>query len=186
MTAKPTVLILLDRTGLQLARQTPDGVETNARSDLDWTEAEKLVREITRGLDAWNMRRKTAFLGLRSSLCVGSYLRLPGTKASRQRQALYYLLEPLLPWPAEDIIADFECSKADAFGVAVLAEPITELVQRLEEVGVRVESVTPVARLALAHELEQNAASYPPRFLFLWGDEATAELWLIDRKRPLM
>jgi len=71
-----------------------------------------------------------------------------GLPRSNRRQAMVYRLEEQLPWPAEDLAADFTEHGRTALGIAVRADRLRETLFELEAAGVFVQLVCPTAILA--------------------------------------
>lgn len=67
----------------------------------------------------------------------------------RNHQMLTYELESQLPWPAEEVTADFQCVGEHCFGVATETAGLESLVTTLERNGLRVQSISPLAILAV-------------------------------------
>jgi type II secretory pathway component PulL len=136
-------------------------------------------------LDELGHAGEPVLLALGSSDVVTTSVPLP-TRRTVKRAALAFLAEPALPWSAEDSVIDFESGGSErAFVVATKAAPLKTLFAALEERGIRVASVAPMARLALEHHLVHNPrAAVAPRYALLWGHAETIDLWLIDQDRP--
>lgn len=179
------VVIVLKTASYSVARLTPHEIQESPSGDLDWSHPQEAANGIWQTLNENATGRHRVVIALDSPLCLSAAFPLPTQRQSRTHQAVSYLLEPYLPWSAEEVVVDFETSKADAFAIAVFQEPIQTLVRQLEVHGVLVESVSPLARLALDWDLEQLVFR-EQRFLLLQGHGEFVELWLIDRKRPVL
>jgi len=117
-------------------------------------------------------------IALKSELCLSDLITVPTPRQGRNREAMSYLLEPSLPWAAEETVIDYELHGTQAFMVAAESEPLRQLISQLEEIGVLAASVVPQAQLAL----QQHLTAHPKlaeRYLFLWEDAATIHAWLI-------
>lgn len=136
-------------------------------------------------LQEWNCVGTPILIALSASLCVSTTLQLPTPRHGRQRDAMAYLMEPFVPWSAEEMIADFEIRGTEAFAVGTSTQFLSEFLNRLEEQNIRVESITPLSRLAL-----QNRLRYPVqgrrRCVLLWGAGSDAEIWVMEGKRPIL
>lgn len=185
MAVKNVNMLLLDHASWQLARLTSKGIEVTPPAELRWTELEAASSDIGVVLDAWRVKRRQIVVGLQADLCVSVFFRLPSQRQSRQRQAMSYLLEPYLPWPAEEFVADYEINHTECFAVATSLEPISGLIRALDDRGISTESIAPIARLALQHEFKQ-LASAEKKFLVVWGDDRSIDVWLIDKKQPIL
>ncbi|WP_010583127.1 hypothetical protein [Schlesneria paludicola] len=179
------VVILLKSTCWQIARFTTRGIEASPSAELDWSQPQDEANRIYEGLNAGATGAHRVLIALDSPLCLSAAFPLPSQRQSRNHQAVSYLLEPHLPWSAEEVVVDFESSKAEAFAVAVFHDPIQLLIRKLEELGVLVESISPLARLALDWDLE-HLAIREARFFVLQSNEDSVELWMIDRRRPVL
>ena len=93
----------------------------------------------------------------------------------RNRSALKYELESFLPFAAEEFVADYVASGDRVLGVCVQIETWLPFVIELESRGWRVQSIVPVALMALQSYLTQatnNASEW-----ILWHDEGCFELF---------
>ena len=121
-------------------------------------------------------------LGLASSRCLSRALPIEHSSLSRDRQALAYSLETWLPIAAEDLITDFLVDRHDALGVAIQTDDVAPLVKALEDRAIVVQSICPVAMLALQHHL--SLIGNWGRHLVAWRNEDLLDLWLIDGAWP--
>ena len=128
-------------------------------------------------------RSNWTIAALGSSWCVAANVTVPSPRHARNRQAMVYLLEPQLPWAAEDLVVDYELHGTAALMIAVKTEPLKEFIDRLEQLGGRIDSVTPLARLALATYLT-NQPIRPPQCVLASAAAETVDLWLLDQGRP--
>ncbi|MEZ6032032.1 MAG: hypothetical protein R3C17_03000 [Planctomycetaceae bacterium] len=185
MAALQPVVLVVDHAVWSLARLISDGLETTTPMRWEGNPLEEEAERIVAALNEWKIAGSPIVVGLSATLCVSMLLKLPTPRHARQRQAMGYLLEPYLPWAAEEMVADYEIRGREAFAVGTSTELLSALLQRLEERGVRVESIVPLARLALQQYMRQ-ASSGSERWALLWWDGITAELWIIDSKRPIL
>lgn len=185
MAALQPVVLVVDHADWSLARLTSDGLETTTPIRWEGNPLEEEAERIVAALKEWKVAGSPILVGLSATLCVSMLLKLPTPRHARQRQAMGYLLEPYLPWAAEEMVADYEIRGREAFAVGTSTELLSALLQQLEERGVRVESIFPLARLALQQYM-RHAAPASDRWALLWGDGTVADLWIIDSKRPIL
>ena len=122
-----------------------------------------------------------------SVLATSSVLpwRMPRARLSSERH-WRFLSNPRMPWSVEDSVLDFEPSgTSGALVVASEAAPLRQLISGLQERGICVASVTPLARLGLAEHLTKSR-SLAPRYALIWGSGDTADVWLIENDRPVL
>ncbi len=180
MAGSSSWVILLGEATWEVARLTSDGVERSVAQPCDRQHLAEIAEPVWDTLREQGYSGEPVLMALGSTWCLNATITVPSARQARQRQAMAYLLEPSLPWAAEELVADYEFSGTRAFAVAALWEPLAELIQRLEERGAPVESVAPLARLALARHL----AEFPEpveRFALVWGSDETVDVWLVDR-----
>lgn len=166
--------LLQDSSGWQIAAVgTDDETLHKLQCDCDGppnvlAEAvEEFIQE--RGLSNVNI-----VIGVSStSALAGSFEVRP--EDQRTRRTLEYELESVLPYAAEEVVADFICSGNDVLGVAVRVETWLPIVIELEVRGLRVQSISPVALLALQSYLDQVEPNLPD--LILWHDDSTLEMF---------
>ena len=94
----------------------------------------------------------------------------------RNRSTLKYELESFLPYAAEEIVADYTASGDGMFGVCVQIRTWLPIVIELESRGMRVQSISPVALMALQSYLGQLATNETE--WILWHDEGSFDLFL--------
>ena len=185
MSRRDSVILVVDQSEWRLVRGANDAIEATARQELNWSTPKETVNRIRAQLVEWKLAKQPIIVALESSLCVSAQLKLPNAKYGKQRQAMAYLFEPLLPWAAEEIVADYEIRNTDAFSVAVSVEQLQLLFEALDDEGIPVQSVTPLARLALEAELKRNPST-ANRLLLIWENESSFDLWIVERKRPTL
>ena len=128
---------------------------------------------------------QTVMLALGSSDVVSTIV-LPPSRKALKRTAMAFLIEPALPWSIEDSVIDYERVGTErVFVVAAEAAPLSELIAALQERGIPVASVVPLARMVLEQHLEASP-SLAPRYALAWGQAETIDLWLIEQDRPIL
>ena len=93
----------------------------------------------------------------------------------RSLRTLEYELESVLPFAAEEVVADFACNGEHVFGVCVKIEDWLPVVIELEMRGLRVQSISPVALLAMQAYLTQATAQDAE--LVLWREDPSLDLF---------
>lgn len=144
------------------------------------------AQRVHRLLEEWHYGGKPVMLALGSSWCTSATISVPSPRQTRKRGAVGFLVEPHLPWPVEEAVVDYELVETNrVFAVSTEAQPLAALVAALEEHGITVASIAPLARLALEHHL-QMAAAIGPKYALLWRNEQTVDLWLVANNRPVL
>jgi hypothetical protein len=186
MSAKSAWIVFLDRNHVAVARVMRGAVERTDSLSVDRTQPSEVAAVIARLLDERGHAGQPVVLALGSSEVIVTTAVTPSRKALK-RTAMAFLVEPALPWSAEDSVIDYEhAGNGRAFMVAAEAASLRELIAALQERGILVASVSPLARLALEHHLEANA-SFAPRYVLVWGNAGTTvDLWLIENDRPVL
>jgi type II secretory pathway component PulL len=183
MSGKPAWIVFLDRQQLSVARIVRGAVERSDSLPVDRRQPLETAGTICRLLEQCGHAGQSVMLTLGSSDVVSTTVTPPSRKHLK-RTAMAFLAEPALPWSAEDSVIDYERGGSDPlFVVAAEAAPLRELIAALQERGIPVASVAPLARLAL----ERNFAASPslaPRYALVWAQAETIDLWLIENDRP--
>lgn len=184
MSAAPQWIVIFGDETWQVARVDPKDIQTSEPRPLDRGHLTDAADGIVQVLEEWGYGGGPVLLALGSSWCVHATVGVPTPRHARNRQAMAYLFEPHLPWAAEEIVVDYELDATKALMVAAPLQPLADAVNRLEGSGVRIESVAPMARLALESHLSQHP-KLADRYALLWGHDETVELWLIDGDHPV-
>lgn len=153
--------------------------------EFDSANLKETASGIQEQLQEWNAKKIPLVLAVGGKDCVAVPFVLPSARQARQRQALGYVLEASLPWAAEECVADYDFQGGRALGYALPVEPLKCLLDDLEEKGIRVVSVTPLARLALQSYLKKSS---PPKgkWCTVWGSSESIDLWLLEHRTPLL
>jgi hypothetical protein len=163
-------------------------------SEIDLSEAHNYDREapaetaqrVHQLLDERRYPGKPVMLGLGSSWCPSATIPIPSSRQAKKRGTIGFLVEPHLPWPVEEAVIDYEIlDDKRIFAVSAEARPLADLVSALEEPGIRVASIAPIARLALEHHF-QVASDVGSRYALIWRNEETVDLWLVEKDRPVV
>jgi hypothetical protein len=176
-------MIILGDTACCVARRVDGAIERSGTETYDRKTPAETADRIRRLLDDRQYRGEVVVLGLGSSWCVSATIPLSSARQARNRSAMGYLMEPCLPWAAEEAVVDYEVLDGEAFLVAAEAEPLKGLVRAFQERRIAIATIAPVARLALEHQFRMKGA-FPDDCVLFWGHEATLDLWLIKEGRP--
>lgn len=185
MTKSPLKVILLGEETWQLARfHSPHTIELTPPVAFDPHNLRGAAEQIAIQAKTWGSTKRPILLALGSVWCVAMTIPLPPGRKHRQRQALSYVLEPYLPWSAEETTCDFEFRNQSVFSAALETSAIQELLSGLGE-DLLVASITPAARHAVsAHVREYKNLAV--RYLLLWSSPLGVELWEIDHDLPTL
>lgn len=138
-------------------------VETAADASVD-----AIVMAIAEQFQSLGYRGEGVAMALHSSLCLAAAFPLENHAAGRQRQTLIYQFEQYMPLAAEDMVADFIVDGCDAFGTAVPLADSKILVDALEQHGICIQSMSPLALLAVQHAAVPSGE--PSLILWQQGD----------------
>lgn len=166
--------LLQDSDGWQIAAVGTDHA-TFHRPEYDRDETpESLAQAVEEFVRDRGLSNSSVVIGVSStSTLAGSFQLRP--EDQRARRTLKYELESVLPLAAEEIVADYVCSGKQVFGVSIRIETWLPIIIELEVRGLRVQSISPVALLALQSYLDQAESN--PADLVLWQDNATFDLF---------
>ena len=114
-------------------------------------------------------RPRAVVVALPSTWCMAASVETAGLPRRGRRRALLYRLEDRLPTAAEDVAAGFVVGETHAFGVAVDARRLGDLVTDLEAAGLTVAHAAPAALLAT------QARPSPAADVVLWDDYDAVE-----------
>jgi hypothetical protein len=118
-----------------------------------------------------------------SSWCLAARISLAGLPP-RDRDAMLYRLEEKLPLAAEAVTADFipDPKGQNALGVCAPNERVAPLLEALEAAGVAVQSISPLALLAL-----QGSRSFdqPGRRRVAWPEGDRMNLFVMEDGLPV-
>ncbi len=185
MATKFAWIVFLDRDQLAVARFEGGSLDRSDTSSFDRQQPTETAESISRLLEERGHAGQPILLALGSSDVVSTTVALPARK-SLKRTALAFFVEPNLPWSVEESVIDYQRAGDRIFVVAAEASPLRELIVALQERGLVVASVSPLARLALEFHLERNS-SLTCRYALVWGNpDATIDLWLIENDQPVL
>jgi hypothetical protein len=185
MSVKSRWILSLGRGHLDVVRVASGVVERIEGIDVDFQAISAATETIAGVLERHGYAGEPVLLALGSGDVVSTTVANASGKALK-RAALAFLVEPALPWSVEDSVLDFEPSGTSrALVVASEAAPLRQLMSGLQERGICVASVTPLARLELAEHLAKSRA-LAPRYALIWGRGDTADIWLVENDRPVL
>jgi hypothetical protein len=118
-------------------------------------------------------------IGVNSTSALAGSFEL-GDDDPRLRRTLLYDLERILPCAAEEIVADFSFAGNKVFAVALRIDVWLPIVIELEARGFRVQSISPVALMALQSYLDD--ADDDSTDVVLWQDDREIELFRFHDK----
>lgn len=125
-----------------------------------------------------NLSSEPILIALKPELCLSDLVTVATPRQGRNREAMSYLLEPSLPWAAEETVMNYELHGNQAFMLAAESEPLRELIDQLEQIGILVASVVPLAQLAL----QQHLSAHPKlsnRYLLMWEEAEVIHAWML-------
>jgi hypothetical protein len=183
--AKTAWIIVLERERFQILRGGSLNAERGEPIALPDGGLADAAAPIHAALVEQGYQGEPALVALGSRCCVSVTLPIPSARHGRNRAAMAYLLEDFLPWAAEDAVVDYELVGRQALMIAAERRPLAELAAALEAAGARIDSITPLARLALAEHLTRHRR-LPSRYVLLWEHADAIELWLMDGQRPIV
>ncbi len=185
MSDKVGWILSLNRGHVDVVRVASRAVERCAHAEVDLQSASAAAETVANALAEQGCSGEPVLLALGSGDVVSTTLTNSSGKGL-QRAALTFLVEPALPWSVEESVIDFEAAgDSRVLVVASEAAALRQLISGLEERGISVISVTPLARLALAEHLGKND-SLAPRYVLIWGSGNVADVWLIEDDRPVV
>jgi hypothetical protein len=123
-------------------------------------------------------------LGVPSGWCLAAWISTEDLRRG-DRDAMAYRLEEKLPLAAEAVAADFVTAPVGgrALGVCVTIDRVAPLVTALEAAGVVVQSISPLAMLAMQSRVARVAPAKSE--LVIWEDGGRAELFLLAEGMPV-
>jgi hypothetical protein len=127
--------------------------------------------------------RSSVTLVIPSRWCLAAAVQTNGLPRADRRSALIYRLEPAIPLAAEEVAVDFifDEPRGTALGLCVPVARVKAVVDRLEAAGVDVDSITPVAAIAIRRLLGDR--SRKPFDMVLWQDRDRIEVWNFRDRR---
>jgi hypothetical protein len=187
MTDRTQWMVILGDGKLAIARADGPQIELSAAQDYQNEAPAETARRVHQLLEEHRYLGRPVLLGLESTYCLNATISVQTSRQARKRGTIGFLVEPHLPWSAEEAVIDYEILNDDKriFAVSAEARPLTDLVSSLEEHGVRVASIVPIARLALEHHFK-FAPNIASPYALLWRNEETIDLWLVEMDRPVV
>ena len=176
--ASTTWILELDRTHWRLYSCCADAAPTIVEQDFAATELQAQAPRINDELVAQSYHGEPILVALASSLCLSVTLPVRQSKELRDRQTMLYRLEECIPWPAEELVADFARVADKALVVAALIEPLAQLFTALEATGIQIPSIVPKALLATIEHVSRGAT--PEQQLVAFEQDEWVDLVLIE------
>ncbi len=99
------------------------------------------------------------------------------------RNSLTYHLEDVLPFDAEDIVADFQIGESLTSSLCIEKQRWSAIVAALEDEGLLVQSIVPAAILACQSLLGEACAR--DAGVILWHEDATVDLFRVGKQQLL-
>src|ERR1700722_650982 len=179
-------MVILGDDKLAVARADGPQIELSEAHNYDRRAPAETAQRVHQLLEEHRYPGSSMLLGLGSSCCLSATIPVPSSRQAKKRGSIGFLVEPHLPWSAEEAVIDYEIlDDKRIFAVSAEARPLADLISSLEEYGIRVASIAPIARLALERHF-QVAPSLTSRYVVLWRNEETIDLWLVEQDRPVL
>ena len=121
-------------------------------------------------------------LAVDADLCLAASIELPSPHLLRKPRLMHYQLEEWFPWSAEDYVSDFTGQRNRAFAVALETANLLALTERLEEDGISVAAISPLALLAVSGLQEQSRISKD--CVVLWQSGSLLQLIRLENRKP--
>lgn len=115
-------------------------------------------------------------IGLSSEWCLAATVSVPSPQLLRKPSAMRYHLEQWIPWTAEEYVCDYIGHQTTAFMVAVRIEPLLGFLQSLEELGLQIVAICPMAILGIAEFVDTQRA-LPAEASLLWQNGQHVEIF---------
>jgi type II secretory pathway component PulL len=122
-------------------------------------------------------------LALESNWCLATTLGINKSQELRDRQTLLYRLEEWIPWSIDDCVCDYLAGGNKALMVVTAAEPLETLLSHLQQLGVAIQSIVPIALLAADAHSEQG--DRPPEHTVVFEHNGWVDLISMAGKRPV-
>lgn len=176
-------MLELDPTGWQLVARRESQCADVAAGQFAADELLLQAEPIQAALAADGYRGEPVVVALQSSWCLAATMPIDRPQTLRDRQTMAYRLEEWIPWGAEEFVADFLGGRATALAVAVEWEPLAAFLAKLEEAGVAISAIIPLALLAVAQHIKTDEA--PIGHVLLLDHDSAIDLVVIDDRRPV-
>lgn len=184
MARKTRWLVVADDASWSVVRIRGSRVEVVEQQPLEPHQLQDLIEAVPAVLKEHHARHQPVLLAIGGMHCAAATVSIPSPRHARNRQAMTYLMEPLLPWSAEDVITDYETRGTQALMVAIERSPWEALTASWQEAGVHLQSIVPLSRLALQSDLS-SLPSRSQRTVYLQGSTASVDIWRIDSQQPV-
>lgn len=168
-----------------LVLQTADGwsattTELNAHEVWGEGSPADLAKRVADFVAKHRLPPNRILLAVRSQAVLAAGFAAPAAD-HHDRPTLCYQLESRLPLAAEDFVADFLRAGEHVLGICIDVKTWLPVISELEQRGLRVQSISPAALLALQSLFKQrDGDGYD---IVMWQDAGAIELWRRDGER---
>ncbi|MCA9077767.1 MAG: hypothetical protein KDA93_22260 [Planctomycetaceae bacterium] len=184
MARKTRWLVVIDNSVWSVVRLRGSHVETVEQQPLEPHQLSDFIEAVPAVLKEQHARHQPVLLAMGGMHCAAATVSIPSPRHARNRQAMIYLMEPYLPWPAENVVTDYETSGTQALMVAIERSPWEELTAAWQEAGINLQAIVPLARLGLQNDLPL-LPSRSERCVYLDGSPASVDIWQMHGRQPL-
>ena len=151
--------------------------------EFDATDLVVQAEPIRETLTANGYAGEPIILALDSNWCLAITLDVNRPQELRDRQTLLYRLEEWMPWSVDDCVCDFIAAGKQALMLAVQSNPLAEFLNRMEQLGIGVQSIIPTALLATTAHID--GGEWPARYVVAFDHNGWTDLVSIDTKTPV-
>ena len=164
----------------------PDSPDARTAADVaPADDAALLVENLIAAIRADGPRGAEVVVALPADACFAATIPTEGLPRRGRRAAMLYRFEEQLPLAAEDLSADFVAHNGSALAVCTQAQPLAQIVEALEDRGVRVAAVCPQALLALqALRARPELAAALTCDALLWQHDANVAVITLAEGQP--
>ncbi len=151
--------------------------------DLKEKPLESFVQELSGHLAQYAPIPNTAVLALPDAWCLSSLIELKRWPRRHRAMAMQYVLEENLPIAVEDFVADFIPwgGNGHALGVCCEKERLIRLVRALEQCGIFISYICPMAILAVQALCEESDGTD----VFLIKGKVDINLFICEKGKPV-
>ncbi len=174
-------LLMETSTGYRLAKAGAEAILAEVAVSRG-AEPDEIAAAVQQTLHEQGYHGEPTVLALASQSTLAATVEHTGRSMARSHHAMSYALEELLPLAAEETACDFVPFDHRALGVAVEVSTLRPVLSALEQSGVRVVSIVPVALLALQQQVE--AVRPRGRRIVVWQEDETLDLFELINGKP--
>lgn len=156
---------------------------TESSNDADWHSVSTSSRSLADAVAdfvAEHQLSHSVFLALDSKSVLPAKFSVSNSSELRDRRALSYRLEELLPVAAEDFEAHFFVDGNDVLGVATPTKELIPLLTALDERGLHVQSISPTALIGMDSLLGEKHR--PTGELIVWQNEDAIDVFRVGQR----